>query len=257
MKNCPHCGYTNVSVATFCTECGQELPSIRPCPGCGFTGNPLQAAYCVQCGVSLRGRSLVLFIWLGGLVLVLAAAVVLWQIGLLQKWADDNSTPSAGHPQMPTATSLLREVVADMTITLTASLPTHTSASPIYNQSPTITSPPAATRLPTATPLSLTNALTPSEEISSRCPGASPQRVRVGYRARVCTAYENLVVRAQPGRGSPEITRLRPGTYVTVVDGPICADVWSWWKVQSDSGIVGWVAEGGDEIDPYFICPVR
>jgi hypothetical protein len=32
---------------------------------------------------------------------------------------------------------------------------------------------------------------------------------------------------------------------------------WFWWKVELDPGLVGWVAEGGDNIDPYYICPVN
>ncbi len=123
---------------------------------------------------------------------------------------------------------------------------------------PTATSPPMSTSSPTPIPSPTpADTPTPTSGSPSDCPGAPPQRVRVGDRARVCTAYEQLIVRAQPGRGNPELTRLKPGTYVTIVDGPVCANVWSWWKVRTGSGIVGWVAEGGDEIDPYFICPAR
>jgi hypothetical protein len=52
------------------------------------------------------------------------------------------------------------------------------------------------------------------------------------------------------------LTRLRPGRYVSIVDGPVCANAFSWWLVRIDSRTIGWVAEGGDEIDPYFLCPV-
>ena len=97
--------------------------------------------------------------------------------------------------------------------------------------------------------------LIPAPEAS--CPGAPPQRVRVGESARVCTAYEQVMVRAQPRRDSAVLTRLRPGRYVPVINGPVCANAFSWWLVRTDSGTVGWVAEGGDEIDPYFLCPVE
>jgi uncharacterized protein YgiM (DUF1202 family) len=66
-----------------------------------------------------------------------------------------------------------------------------------------------------------------------------------------------LIVRSQPGRSSREVTRLEPGTYVSVIDGPECVGSYSWWRVRTNSGTTGWVAEGGDGIDPYFICPVR
>ena len=259
MKSCPYCGHPNPPAATFCGECDHPLPISHPCPSCGFTGNPPQATYCVQCGASLRRRSFAPFIWLGGgLALVVVVVIVLWQTGLFQEWVAGGSIPSAKHLPTPTTTSLVEEAAAEMTTTPTVSPLTHTpTSSSAPTQSPTATPPSTAIRPPTATPLSPTNVLTPTEGGPSGCPGAPPQRVRVGDRAWVCTAYDQLVVRRQPGLGSREITRLKPGTYVTIVDGPICANVWSWWKVRTDSGIAGWVAEGGDEIDPYFICPAR
>jgi hypothetical protein len=89
----------------------------------------------------------------------------------------------------------------------------------------------------------------------SSCPGAPPQRVRLDRRAWVFTKQDRLIVRAEPDRSGSEITRLDPGTYFKVINGPVCADNWSWWGIKTDSGIKGWVAEGGDNTDPYFICP--
>jgi hypothetical protein len=91
----------------------------------------------------------------------------------------------------------------------------------------------------------------------SGCPGAPPQRVQVGDSARVCTKSDLLRVRKQPSLSGSVATHLRPGTHVTILDGPVCADNCSWWKIQAASGVVGWVSEGGDSIDPYFICPAR
>jgi hypothetical protein len=96
--------------------------------------------------------------------------------------------------------------------------------------------------------------LTPSPTVSS-CPGAPPQRVSVGRRAWVCTKRDRLIVRSQPNRNGSEITRIEPGTYFRILNGPACANNWSWWEIKTDTGIKGWVAEGGDDIDPYFICP--
>ena len=92
---------------------------------------------------------------------------------------------------------------------------------------------------------------------SSACPGAPPQHVQVGDKAVVCTKSDLLRVRREPRLSSSTTARLSPGTYVTILDGPSCANSHSWWKIQTTSGIVGWVAEGGDDIDPYFICPAR
>ena len=88
------------------------------------------------------------------------------------------------------------------------------------------------------------------------CPGAPPQHVMIGEQARVCTQTEDLIVREEPGRDGSPLTGIEPGANFMIIDGPSCANNWSWWKVELDSGLAGWVAEGGDNIDPYFICPV-
>lgn len=87
------------------------------------------------------------------------------------------------------------------------------------------------------------------------CPGAPPQRVIIGEKANVCTQSDDLIVREEPGREGNELTDINPGTIFMIIDGPSCGNNWSWWKVELDSGLKGWVAEGGDNIDPYFICP--
>lgn len=89
------------------------------------------------------------------------------------------------------------------------------------------------------------------------CPGAPPQQMRVGEQGYVCTRSDAVILRAGPQRSSAELTRLQPGTTFTVLDGPRCADTWSWWQIRSADGWEGWIAEGGDRIDPYFICPLR
>lgn len=95
-----------------------------------------------------------------------------------------------------------------------------------------------------------------SNNVSS-CPGAPAQRVAVNGKAYVCTQSDRLIVRDKAGKSSSEITRLYPGTEMTIVKGPVCRDGWSWWRIRTVDGIVGWVAEGGDNIDTYFICPVQ
>ena len=78
----------------------------------------------------------------------------------------------------------------------------------------------------------------------------------IGEKARVCTQSEDLIVRKEPGRDGKALTGIEPGTNFMIIDGPSCANNWSWWKLELDSGLVGWVAEGGDNFDPYFICPL-
>lgn len=95
----------------------------------------------------------------------------------------------------------------------------------------------------------------PNIWLETSCKGAPRQNMIVGKLGRVCTKSDNLIVRKNPNRSGEEITRVPPQTIFLVVDGPSCADDWSWWKIITESGIVGWVSEGGDNIDQYFICP--
>jgi LysM repeat protein len=96
-----------------------------------------------------------------------------------------------------------------------------------------------------------------TDNVGGHCPENPPQRVQVGGRARVCTISDPLIVRQQPRKTSSRIASLETGTQLVILDGPICANNWAWWKVQTSSGIVGWVSEGGDNIDRYFICPMQ
>ncbi|UCH61092.1 MAG: SH3 domain-containing protein [Anaerolineales bacterium] len=97
----------------------------------------------------------------------------------------------------------------------------------------------------------------PPPDIDSGCPGAPPQRVAIGMQAAVCTISDDLIVRQGPGLASQQLTGIESGTNFMIIDGPACANNWFWWKADLDSGLAGWVAEGGDNIDPYFICPVN
>lgn len=225
----------------------RQLRSCRACPNCGFDGNPPKAAYCIECGTPLPRRSPALLIGWSASALILVATIVLWQIGLPGERAEESATPTMGSAATPTAApSLVAEgtAPADETIVATAPSPIQTPTPPSLSGQSPIASPTPARDAPAS----------PTESPSS-CPVAPPQQVQVGDSARVCTAHDQLVVRTQPRRGSTEVTRLEPGTRVTIVDGPVCAQDWSWWKVRTDAGKIGWVAEGGDEVDPYFICP--
>jgi hypothetical protein len=96
----------------------------------------------------------------------------------------------------------------------------------------------------------------PPPNVDRGCPGAPPQRVMIGEQASVCTQSDDLIMRKGPGVDSDALRGIEPGTILMITDGPLCANTWLWWKVEQDSGLTGWVAEGGDNIDPYFICPV-
>ena len=73
-------------------------------------------------------------------------------------------------------------------------------------------------------------------------------------------AYVNLTpplpnrVREGAGKAYGVVARIQPGQVVKVIDGPVCADGWAWWKIRAeDSGVVGWTAEGDDH--DYWLVP--
>ena len=109
------------------------------------------------------------------------------------------------------------------------------------------------TLAPTNTPVFVA---TPTTTEFSSCPGSPPQRMVINQHGVVCTRGAEVYLRQLPTTSSNYLWLLSPGTSFTVLDGPMCADDWSWWKVSIDkTGEIGWIAEGGDENDEYFICP--
>lgn len=95
------------------------------------------------------------------------------------------------------------------------------------------------------------------EEKCNSCFGAPIQQVEVGGKAYVCTKTDSVRLRDGAGLGYDILTKIKTGTHLKVLDGAKCSNSFSWWKVETETGIVGWVAEGGDETDPYFICPIQ
>lgn len=93
------------------------------------------------------------------------------------------------------------------------------------------------------------------------CTGAKPTRLWVGARAFVEPKPDDH------NRMYPEpkidadnlIYRMKPGSYMQVLDGPACGTNREgvWWYVRSeDSGKEGWTRESSYQKDYYFIAPV-
>lgn len=98
--------------------------------------------------------------------------------------------------------------------------------------------------IPQATPVPLIATDTPVTEptatfTATPVPGTVLQ---VGQPARV-TAAAGLNMRTEPRSGTTLILQLATGQRVTVVDGPVSADNFTWWRVDDGQGNVGWVAE--------------
>lgn len=95
---------------------------------------------------------------------------------------------------------------------------------------------------------------TGSEQTSS-CPGAPQQRLEIGGMAYVCTSIDSVKLREGPGKDHAVIKSLIPGADLEIIGGPKCNNDWSWWQVKTESGYIGWMSEGGDNVDKYYLCP--
>lgn len=90
-----------------------------------------------------------------------------------------------------------------------------------------------------------------SPSTGSDC-GTLPSAVRVGVVARSTIIDGSpLNVRSAPST-SAQVARIIPeDTRFTIIGGPVCANGYTWWAVQLEDGLDGWVAESGAEF--YFI----
>jgi hypothetical protein len=89
----------------------------------------------------------------------------------------------------------------------------------------------------------------------AQCTGAPPRLLNKGDWAEVSMdpPLPNRV-RSAPGLSAELIGQVEPGEAVRVVDGPRCADGYTWWLVRSLTGLEGWSAEG-DEEGYWFVIP--
>jgi hypothetical protein len=107
-----------------------------------------------------------------------------------------------------------------------------------------------ATPMPQVTPLS-----PPTPVVGNNECGDFPSIVQIGVTARSTVVDGSpLNVRDAPNVTTAQVARIVPeNTRFQVVDGPRCADGYTWWQVRLQDGLVGWVAEAGSEF--YFIEP--
>jgi hypothetical protein len=85
--------------------------------------------------------------------------------------------------------------------------------------------------------------------------GERPSIVQVGIIARSTIVDGSpLNVRDAPNTTTAQVARIIPeNTRFNIIGGPECSNGYTWWQVQLDDGLVGWVAEAGSEF--YFIEP--
>lgn len=99
---------------------------------------------------------------------------------------------------------------------------------------PTATTPPLPTPTPTIAPPTPTPVPTPTP-----APAGSPQ---TGQKARV-VAPNGVNIRQAPSTQSGRVGQFGSGVLVMVLEGPVRADGFTWWRVDDEAGRVGWIAE--------------
>ena len=129
--------------------------------------------------------------------------------------------------------------------------PTYTATvTPLPTRTPTATITPSSTLPPlptTAVPLQATATLI-------GCPGALPTHLVAGGRGVVRDDDPLPVnVRSGPGTTFPRVAQIPVLSTFDVVDGPTCAQAMSWYRIRTEGGQIGWIAEGDIA---YFVDPI-
>jgi hypothetical protein len=90
-------------------------------------------------------------------------------------------------------------------------------------------------------------------QTGTTCPGSRPTRLTPGLVARVLPGDANNV-RELPSRDAGLVGQIPGDATFAVIEGPECADDFTWYKVEY-KGLIGWTVEGaGDE---YFLEPLE
>jgi hypothetical protein len=112
---------------------------------------------------------------------------------------------------------------------------------------PSLTPPISPTPAPptaTSTPLNITR-IPP-------CPDAPPRQLILRERAQVTDNGDTLNLRSGAGTDFDILLRLEPLAIFFVLEGPECADGYTWFRVRYND-VEGWIAEG--EIGQYYAVP--
>lgn len=172
------------------------------------------------------------------------AAVVILGLGFML--FPRNNPPAPDSQAFPTQSQQKSVVIADPPTRTPLPGPTSTPAVIVVTATE---APPTRAPVPSATPRSSN---TPPK---FSCLGAPhPARFDIGDKIYVCTKKDSLIVRQDAGRKKTELFRLIPGADLIVINGPRCENNIVWWQVETESGRIGWVMDGSDDRDKFWIC---
>jgi hypothetical protein len=248
---CPNCGNEIQPEWNVCGYCGYKFPpnNYAPVSAIYATSNTTPPEnFASPTPPQNNNFTHYLPYLIGGIAAIGVIALLI--IGVINIVHKNSETTTKPYTTAPVSSSDSGNTIFD--------LPTSTQNSFIQPTDPSL---PTSTFLPTKT-----------DAPHLTCPGAEEQRVKVDEKATVCTKIDRLILRITPSLSGEEILRIYPDTVVKVVGGPKCSDNSSWWQVEVSKGtsvfyihqnqtdnlseaVQGWVREGSDDKDPYFLCP--
>ena len=87
---------------------------------------------------------------------------------------------------------------------------------------------------------------------SDACPPEAP-RLTAGEEGRVLGGV-TLNVRREPRRGDNRVGQMPPYAMFSVLEGPVCAEGYRWWRVRwhhVERDVTGWIAEGSPHSEAW------
>lgn len=227
---CPNCGNRIFNNQHYCNQCGISLLNPYGNSSTSYPTNnfPNESDKDGQKISKWLLAGLIGLVFLGGLVMLAKP--------MLSEFQDQTNISSNNSVDMTPAQTKKNDAIS--------SAMTNTPSPAERTLEPT----------PTSVSNQKTATKTPGKQASA-CPGAPEQRLEVNEDAKVCTREDNVFLRSGPSKQEVVIKKVSPGTVVLIIDGPECANSWSWWRVRLNDGTTGWMSEGGDREDPYYLCP--
>jgi hypothetical protein len=96
-----------------------------------------------------------------------------------------------------------------------------------------------------AVPITATVSLSPTLGVATPLPQPTGGRFAINQRVQVAgTEGEGVRFRTGPGLSYVTTSILQDGDTLTVVGGPETVDGFTWWRLQTTGGAIGWAAEG-------------